>query len=147
MDKVFKSAYIDAPLKLMEALTVPGREEMGLDQIAWSDEPDRDESNSEFFWRKHAKLQAFFEIYWHDQMGEKESFNAPAQIQLTHDLVEILKKLIEKDELPVTEKGFFWGLESQDSSAMSYKEQDLEFCNWALEEIKNGKEVFYGSSW
>ena len=127
MDKVFKSAYIDAPLKLMEALTVPGREEMGLDQIAWSDEPDRDESNSKFFWRKHAKLQAFFEIYWHDQMGEKESFNAPAQIQLTHDLIEILKKLIEKGELPVAEKGFFWGLESQDSSAMSYKEQDLEF--------------------
>ena len=44
MDKVFKSAYIDAPLKLMEALTVPGSKEMGLDQIAWSDEPDRDES-------------------------------------------------------------------------------------------------------
>ena len=80
-------------------------------------------------------------------MGEKESFNAPAQIQLTRELVEILKKLIEKDELPVAEKGFFWGRESQHSSAIEYKEQDLEFCNWALEEIKNGKEVFYGSSW
>ena len=147
MDKVFKSAYIDAPLKMMEALTVPGSKEMGLDQIAWSDEPDRDESNSEFFWRKHAKLQAFFEIYWHNQIGNQDSFNAPAQIQLTHDLIEILKKLIEKGELPVAEKGFFWGLEFQDESAMDYKEQDLEFCNWALEELKNGKEVFYQSSW
>ena len=128
MDKVFKSAYIDAPLKLMEALTVPGSKKMGLDQIAWSDEPDRDESNSEFFWRKHAMLQAFFEDIWHNHLGEKESFNAP-------------------DELPVAEKGFYWGRESQHSSAIEYKEQDLEFCNWALEEIKNGKEVFYESSW
>ena len=147
MDKVFKSAYIDAPLKLMEALTVPGSKKMGLDQIAWSDEPDRDESNSKFFWRKHAMLQTFFEDIWHNNLGEKESFNAPAQIQLTRELVEILKKLIEEDNLPVAEKGFFWGLESQHSSAIEYKEQDLEFCNWALEEIKNGKEVFYESSW
>lgn len=120
---------------------------MGLDQIAWSDEPDKDEANSRFFWRKHAKLQAFFEDIWHKQIDSEESFNAPAQIQLTRELIEILKKLIEEDKLPVAQKGFFWGLEFQESSAIEYKEQDLEFCNWALEEIKNGKEVFYASSW
>ena len=147
MDKVFKSAYIDAPLKLMEALTVPRRENMGLDQIAWSDEPDRDESPSKFIWRKHAKLQTFFEDIWYNQMGEKESFNSPAQIQLTRELVEILKKLVEEDELPSSQGGFFYGHQFQDGRAEDYKEQDLEFCNWALEEIKNGKEVFYESNW
>ena len=147
MDKVFKSAYIDAPLKLMEALTVPGSKKMGLDQIAWSDEPDRDESPSKFIWRKHAKLQTFFEDIWYNQMGEKESFNSPAQIQLTRELVEILKKLVEEDELPSSQGGFSYGHQFQDGRAEDYKEQDLEFCNWALEEIKNGKEVFYESNW
>ena len=120
---------------------------MGLDQIAWSDEPDRDESPSKFIWRKHAKLQTFFEDIWYNQMGEKESFNSPAQIQLTRELVEILKKLVEEDELPSSQGGFSYGHQFQDGRAEDYKEQDLEFCNWALEEIKNGKEVFYESSW
>jgi hypothetical protein len=147
MDKVFKSAYIDAPLKMMEALTVPRREEMGLDQIAWSDEPTRDESDSMYTWRKHAKLQAFFEDIWYNKLGNTERFNDPAEIELTRELIEELKTLIEKDELPISQGGFFYGHQFQEESARDYKQQDLEFCNWALGELKNGKSVYYCSNW
>jgi hypothetical protein len=45
--------------------------------------------------------------------------------------------------MPESEGGFFYGHEVQDESEQEYREQDLEFCDWALKQIEQGREVVY----
>jgi len=109
---------------------------MGLDQYAGSREP----MESKFVWRKHAKLQAYMEDLWYSR--HKDEINCEELVLDKEDIIDLKEKL-EKDEMPESEGGFFYGHEFQDESAKEYKEQDLEFCNWALNEIEQGRQVVY----
>ena len=64
-------------------------------------------------------------------------------LYLDEDILEQLQELVEKDELPECEGGFFWGHQFQDESAKEYKKQDLEFCKWAIDATRNGHSVYY----
>lgn len=111
---------------------------MGLDQYASSYVKEH-----KFDWRKHAKLQVFFEHEWYKT--NQDEFNCKDLI-VTEDMIIRLREAIEQGELSDSEGGFFYGNKEQNETAEYYYEQDLEFCNWALKEIENGRTVVY-SCW
>ena len=114
---------------------------MGLDQYAHTGSSDGN-FDEKFKWRKHAKLQAFMEMLWYQKRGNNKEFNCQ-NLELERNDIEQLQALIKSDDLPESPGGFFYGHQFQDESASDYKETDLEFCDWALEEIDNGRPVFY----
>ena len=113
---------------------------MGLSQYACS----RELHEPDFSWRKHPNLHGWMERLW-NRRGNEGTFNT-VQLCLGKDDIEMLEKDITNgnlsDEGEDTE-GFFFG----DNSDEYYKQQDLEFCKWALDEIEDGKEVYYDSWW
>ena len=132
---------------------------MGLDMMAgWSeqDTPDakvvhiataKPEIKCEFEWRKHARLQQFMMELYHTRKGEEVpigvmgSFNAE-NLELFEEDLKILRELIINDELPFCPDGFFWGHQFQEEAMREYKEQDLLFCERALQWIAEAKEYF-----
>ena len=135
---------------------------MGLDQYAFSSvDPLTVEKNDdgrmeikgthgeEFYWRKHSKLQAFFEdAILAGQLTPMVdgTFNCnPVKLDLP--IIEQLYSALHKRELPKSEGGFFYGHEFQDESADEYREQDLKFCEWAVATIKAGDHVYYDCWW
>lgn len=135
---------------------------MGLDMVSYSikkeDSPITSENNNEsvkasFEWRKHAKLHQFMHNYYYEQINEgtidanpEKPFNC-IPLHLPLNIIFALKYLIENDNLPRSDEGFFWGYNEQDESAKEYKEQDLEFCDWAIQETENNNSVYYDCWW
>ena len=135
---------------------------MGLDQYAFSapepltviKNPDgefeiKGVHGEEFYWRKHAKLQAFFEASIN--LGILEplvdgAFNCNP-VMLTLDTVKSLEQLLKDDVMPESEGGFFYGHQFQDEAAAEYREQDIKFCQWAKDTIKGGDYVYYDCWW
>jgi hypothetical protein len=58
-----------------------------------------------------------------------------------------LRDLVTNGKLPEAKDGFFWGTEYQQESSREYLEQDLNFCNVALEWLKDNKKVWYNCWW
>ena len=113
---------------------------MGLDQYATS----RYVAQPEFTWRKHPNLHGWMERLW-ESRGNEGSFNT-IQLCLSKEEIEQLRNDVEAGTLAGEDgdtEGFFFGGNSDEH----YKEQDLEFCDWALNEIEDGKEVIYDSWW
>ena len=141
---------------------------MGLDMYAYSvdaemhplsPEEENELDESSFYWRKHTKLHQFMNDYYHEEAEKgnivvsdehKEQmwageFNC-IPLYLPIDKLFELKYLIEDDNLPESDGGFFWGHDFQDQSAQEYKEQDIKFCNWAIDETDKGNFIYY-SCW
>lgn len=135
---------------------------MGLDQYAFSaPEPLTVEKNDdgqfeikgihgeEFYWRKHAKLQSFFE----NQIERgyltpliDGTFNCNP-VKLTMDTITALEVMVTTKSMPKSGGGFFYGHQFQAESADEYYEQDLKFCEWAKQTIKEGDHVYYDCWW
>jgi len=126
---------------------------MGLDQYAFAtreaigtEDKTPKEIGDGFYWRKHAKLQAFFDSAV--SAGEVELFNKDDTfncnpIKLTLEVVKTLERVLNNRGLPESYGGFFFGHQFQDESALEYREQDLAFCKWAEKSIKKGHHVYY----
>ena len=113
-----------------------------------------DRMEAPYYWRKHARLQQYMTELWHKKNGtemlgimDKDGFNGGDVLTLTEEDILDLKAKVEDDNLPFCPDGFFWGQQFQEQSSAEYKKQDLEFCESALEWIRQGKEVWYESSW
>ena len=115
---------------------------MGLDQMAFSREHRGD---ADYYWRKHPNLQGWMENLWEKKtstgFGDGPAFNC-VELELNKEDIEALRDAIKDEDLPNTE-GFFFG----DDADIEYREQDLEFCEWALKELEDGKQVLYDSWW
>ena len=114
---------------------------MGLDQYAISREMVTD---PDWVWRKHPNLQGWMQRLW-ESRGNEGIFNT-VQLGLGKEDIELLEHDIKNNTLAGEDgdtEGFFFG----DNADEAYKEQDLEFCMWAREELENGKEVIYDSWW
>ena len=114
----------------------------------------RDNYETPYYWRKHARMQQFMMELWHKKKEEDapfgvmgSDFNCGSPINLTREDITTLLKLVENDDLPFCPDGFFWGHQFQEQSCKDYKEQDLAFCVDALQWLDEGKEVFYECSW
>tara|TARA_B100001057_G_scaffold197737_1_gene198394 strand:+ start:284 stop:709 length:426 start_codon:yes stop_codon:yes gene_type:complete len=137
---------------------------MGLDMMAgWSesDTPDakvvhidaaKPQIECEFEWRKHARLQQYMMELYHTRKGEEiptgmmDSFNAE-NLELFKEDIEDLRAKIVSNDLPFCPDGFFWGHQFQEEAMRNYKEQDIQFCDKALQWIAEGKQVFYSCWW
>lgn len=117
---------------------------MGLDQFAFKNERN---DEKEFYWRKHSKLQTWMEQLFAGRTGEGPDVFNCTDFELTLSDIERLEAAIRDDELPVCEGGFFYGHQWQDEAAAEYREQDLEFCAWARQAIKDGDKVYYHCWW
>jgi|TARA_R100000084_G_scaffold107863_1_gene69023 hypothetical protein len=126
---------------------------MGLDQTAYVTNYDPESGEKEilreFSWRKHAKLQQYMlDLYSADHPNSTwEDFNSGEKLHLTRENIVNLKKLVEESRLPFCPAGFFWGHQFQEESQKDYEEQDLEFCNIALEMLDKGHDVIYECWW
>jgi predicted TIM-barrel fold metal-dependent hydrolase len=125
---------------------------MGLDQYAYSREQrDRDEkmefNGEQFYWRKHSKLQAFMESVANEREGMSPTDLNCSELELFEDEIIQLQELVKGNSLPESFGGFFYGHQYQDETAEDCREQDLEFCKWALAEMKDGNYVFYSCWW
>jgi hypothetical protein len=148
---------------------------MGLDQYAYT-RPDPDpgyQSHEEVaYWRKHNRLQGWMETLWVTKLEEKRkqreamdegdrfleaidtveeedqsTFNC-VEIELDEHDLDSLENDIEDRNLPET-SGFFFGNDSYEDyeGEYGYKNTDLEFIKNARKALKDGKRVYYNSSW
>jgi len=117
---------------------------MGLDQYAFTAERTQ---NPEFCWRKHAKLQEFMEQLWMVRTGQPADGLNCNQLELQPEDVATLQALIERNELPDSPGGFFYGHQFQGESASEYRDKDLEFCQWARAILRTRQKVFYSCWW
>ena len=140
---------------------------MGLDQYAGVRDSDG-EVDSQFYWRKHARLQVFFAkefIQQHKGLPETVTYKVGAKgffgdlshlgfnggeggVKITEELVNRLDKE-RREEYPncVAEDGFFWGQRSQEDAIQRYKKQDKEFVDWCRKQLKAGEDIAYDCSW
>ena len=123
---------------------------MGLDQNFFSRsgiEVDQNgnlldrEGEEIHYWRKHNRLQGWFEREYRNQGGEGE-FNT-AEVNVTEDVLNRLEKDIKDSALPET-RGFFFG---SDSYQRYDAENDLEAIQKARRELAKGRQVYYWSWW
>lgn len=123
---------------------------MGLDQNFFSRsgiEADQNgnlldrEGEEIHYWRKHNRLQGWFEREYRNQGGEGE-FNT-AEVNVTEDVLNRLEKDIKDSALPET-RGFFFG---SDSYQRYDSENDLEAIQKARRELAKGRQVYYWSWW
>ena len=142
---------------------------MGLDQYAHLrgveydfDKYRNDKSctdNNQFYWRKHARLQVFMNKE-HKQQNKNRKLEGDLQslgfngdtdtpfVLVTNEVLDNLEESIKKDYWKdFCSDGFFWGQQFQEESMKEYREQDLEFVEWARKQINDGKEVIYDCSW
>jgi len=113
---------------------------MGLDQLAFS----REQGKTICSWRKHPNLQGWMERLY-EQRGGTDTFNC-VELRLDEEDIKQLREDVKNGTLNGGEddtEGFFFGSNSDEY----YKEQDLEFCQWALEALNEGKDVIYDSWW
>ena len=138
---------------------------MGLDQwvIAKAHGAEAEEIG---YWRKHPDLHGWMENLWDckraaagnprtfdlealsdywcggPRAGEVEMFNG-VHLPLSEQDILSCMEAIREAQLPYTE-GFFFG-ESEDGEEQ--RQEDLEIMERCLEAVRQGKEVFYDSSW
>ena len=123
---------------------------MGLDQNFFSRDGKEVDSSGNLldrngrevhYWRKHNRLEGWFEQEYRRQGGEGV-FNT-AEVNVTEDVLNRLEKDIKDSALPETQ-GFFFG---SDSYSRYDKEDDLEAIQKARKELAAGREVYYWSWW
>lgn len=123
---------------------------MGLDMYAYTTkaklkrEVDFDTINLDeddlHYWRKHPNLHGWMQELYETKGGDSPDFNGDTLVLTEKDLDE-LEYAIQNNNLPQT-SGFFFGNSSGDEI-----EDDMEFIKNAREAIKEGKTVYYTSSW
>jgi hypothetical protein len=124
---------------------------MGLDMYATAikgkvnSEVDFDTNNIQdyeelHYWRKHPNLHGWMENLYYDKGGKDDSFNG-SDLVLTESDLDSLEQDIIDGNLPNT-SGFFFG-----QTDGSERDDDLEFVAKARKAIKEGKTVYYSSSW
>ena len=135
---------------------------MGLDQYAGYRDSNG-EVHEEFHWRKHARLQVFF-----NKEYKKQNKPAPLEadqggfgdlshlgfnggmggVKITEELVNRLEEEHMNDYWNCfASDGFFWGQQFQEDAVKEYKAQDKKFIDWCREQLKKGKDIGYDCSW
>lgn len=128
---------------------------MGLDMYAYavnagdidtSTDVDFDynyhKSEELFYWRKNHYLMGWMAALYKAKGGEGP-FNCDP-VRLTEFDLDLLIKDIQRKKLTAT-AGFFFG--NQYDYYATQAQRDLEFANIAIQSIREGKDVFFNSSW
>ena len=123
---------------------------MGLDQYAQG-------LDREFYWRKHARLQAFMSKEHNKQYPKFKSesdlghlgFNGgDGDVIITDKLLDRLEEAIKNGYWDYfATDGFFWGQQFQEESVKENKKYDKLFLKFCKNCLKKGEIVEYSCSW
>jgi hypothetical protein len=138
---------------------------MGLDQYAGFRDSEGN-VHEEFYWRKHARLQQFMASMFDEQNKEhgndspekRHNFFGEMQhlgfnggqggVKITEDVIIKLEEAIKSNYYEYfAPDGFFWGQQFQEEQVKEYKAQDEKFIEWAREQLKNNRSIYYDCSW
>ena len=114
-----------------------------------------------FEWRKHARLQEFMTRLYMDRNNLKNKwiqrdddswypieFGKYNRIRLKEEDIDKLEEAIKDNyEEYFCDGGFLWGHQRQETYMHAYREQDLEFIEYARQRLKDNKRVYYSCSW
>ena len=133
---------------------------MGLDQNAYinatetSEQDDKGntyvsiDSDRNFYWRKHSRLQEFMEKLWVEKTGESPVELNCSNLELNLDDIKALWEAVQNNFAEhECEGGFFYGHQFQEEQANHYQEQDTEFCSAATLALEKGQKVIYTCWW
>lgn len=132
---------------------------MGLDQYAYIN-PTRKEhqfddgevyyktrADTEFYWRKHSRLQTFMEQLWVEQGGEVDDFNL-GDLELTRKDIERLQEAVNTGYRDfICSGGFFYGHQFQEEAVLHNRPEDERFVQAALAALDRGDRVVYRPWW
>ena len=69
-------------------------------------------------------------------------------MRLKEEDIDKLEKAIKDNyEEYFCDGGFLWGHQRQETYMNAYREQDLEFIEYARQRLKDNKRVYYSCSW
>ena len=98
------------------------------------------------YWRKHNRLQGWFENEYFKANPDESNFNCK-DFYLTEELLNRLEEDIKKDSLPKTE-GFFYGTDSYScEERKDMKNYDLDFVSNARQALQEGYDIVYSCWW
>ncbi len=123
---------------------------MGLDQYAYIN-ATREEgeltADTEFYWRKHSRLQTLMEQLWLEEGRDIEELNC-ADFELTRDHIERLQEAVNTGykEYPCI-GGFFYGHQFQEEAVAANRPEDERFVQSALAALDRGERVIYHPWW
>jgi len=113
-----------------------------------------------FEWRKHARLQEFMTRLYMKRHRLKNKwierddgwypieFGKTNRMRLKEEDINKLEKAIKDNyEEYFCDGGFLWGHQRQEIYMNAYKEQDLEFVEYARQRLNDNKIVYYSCSW
>lgn len=103
-----------------------------------------------YSWRKHARLHMFMQEVYHrkHQDAKPEEVHYFKTVELDKQDIDRLQEAIDTSYIEYfCEGGFFWGHQFQEDSLEYYKEQDLEFVEFASKELAKGNTITYRCSW
>ena len=103
-----------------------------------------------YSWRKHARLHMFMIETYHRQHqdAKPEEIHHFTTVELDKQDIDRLQEAIDTSYIEYfCEGGFFWGHQFQEDSLEHYKEQDLEFVEFASKELAKGNTITYRCSW
>jgi len=125
---------------------------MGLDQYAYRirKTKDGDDRQEIAYWRKHNRLQGWFEKEWQLQNENLNGYDFNCvDLPITLEMLAELEDDIKNNKLPETE-GFFFGADSYNlhkEEIEAQKKYDLEFIDKARQHLKFGDDVVYTCWW
>ena len=69
------------------------------------------------------------------------------RLELTEEDIDRLEQCLNENALPISEGGFFYGHQMQDEQEAAYREQDIAFCAWARETLKENAKAIFSCWW
>jgi len=133
---------------------------MGLDQNAYINATETSEKDAEgrtwvsinsdrdFYWRKHSRLQEFMEKLWVEKTGESAIELNCSSLELNLDDIQALWEAVQNNFAEhECQGGFFYGHQFQDDAVKHSREDDLAFIEAAKSAIKEGKQIVYSCWW
>lgn len=107
---------------------------MGLNQIA-----KFEGSEKTYIWDSHYELHRFMEVIYvkkkiYPQCGEK--------LYLKKNNIDDLRNALKKNFMPIM-YDFMDPSDFTDLNIIRYKNQDKEFCDWALANLENNRGIYY----
>ena len=114
---------------------------MGLDMYA-----HRVKKEEIAYWRKHNRLQGWFEQEYYKAHSDATEFNC-TDLYVTVEMLDRLELDINEDALPKTE-GFFYGTDSYSwEERKDMKNYDLDFITTARKALSEGDHIVYSCWW
>ena len=133
---------------------------MGLDQNAYINATETSEKDAEgktwvsinsdrdFYWRKHSRLQEFMEKLWEQKTGESAVELNCSNLELTLDDIQALWEAVQNNFAEhECQGGFFYGHQFQEESVKEHMEYDHQFVTAARQAMAEGTQVVYHCWW